>query len=198
MADHVRKPLTTLADRWDAYATQPDLHVCSLPETTKATVERIVDLMPDHGTVLDLGCGPGRLAVPVADAAPDLQVVGLDISPRMLARAAYHPRVRYLLGDGEHTVGPISGAWSVFLFQHLTVGQVAGYLFDLAHHLIPGAPLLVQFVAGDHHADLDHRYRPPELTGLAEAAGLVDVMAEPDGGVPEVPEWWWLTARAPT
>jgi SAM-dependent methyltransferase len=194
VADHVRKPLTTLADRWDAYATQPDLYVCSEPETTKATVARIVDAMPAVGQVLDLGCGPGRLAVPVADAAPNLRIVGLDISPRMLARATYHPRVRYLLGDGEHALGPLSGAWSVLLFQHLTVGQAAGYLFDLAHHLIPGAPLLVQFVAGDHHADLDHRYRPTELVGLAEAAGLADCAAALD---PTTADWWWLTARRP-
>ena len=187
--------MSTLADRWDAYANQPELHVCSLPETTKATVERILDIMPAAGHVLDLGCGPGRLAVPVADTAPDLHVIGLDISPRMLARAAYPPPVRYILGDGEHAVGPIDGAWSVFLFQHLNVGLAAGYLFDLFQHLNPGAPLLVQFIVGDHHVDLDHRYRPTELTGLAEAAGFVDVTAAPDD---TIPDWWWLTARRPT
>lgn len=191
----MRNPLSTLADRWDAYSTQPELHVCSLPETTKGHVDRIVEAMPDTGTVLDLGCGPGRLAVPVADAAPNLQILALDISPRMLSRAAYHPRVRYLLGDGEHAAGPVNGAWSVLLFQHLNVGLAAGYLFDLARHLTADAPLLLQFIAGDYHLDLDHRYRPPELVGLAEAAGFVDVTAAADE---DLDDWWWLTARRPT
>jgi trans-aconitate methyltransferase len=193
----MRKPLSTLADRWDGYSLNPELHVCSMPETTQPTVDRILAAIPpDANRVLDLGCGPGRLAVRVADARPTLDVVALDISPAMLARAAYHPRVRYLLGDGETIPGGgrYDSAWSVLLFQHLPVGAVTGYLFSLAARLMPAAPLVVQFIAGDYHLDLDHRYKPTEMVGLAEAAGFVDVTATQA----VADDWWWLTARAPT
>jgi SAM-dependent methyltransferase len=40
------------------------------------------------GTVLEVGSGPGRLAVLLAQAAPDMTVTGVDISPEMAERAA--------------------------------------------------------------------------------------------------------------
>jgi ubiquinone/menaquinone biosynthesis C-methylase UbiE len=39
-------------------------------------------------TVLDAGCGPGRVTIPLAQAiGPQGQVVAIDIQPRMLQRA---------------------------------------------------------------------------------------------------------------
>lgn len=183
----------SVAERWDSYAADPDLYVCSEHATTAPTLRRVLDAMPDAGTVLDLGCGQGRLAVPVAEARPNLSVVGLDISPAMLAAAPQRPRVQYLLGDGSHVVGPVDGAWSVLLFQHLPPETVYSYLTSLAEHIAPGGPLLVQFVAGDYHLDLDHRYRPSQLVGLAEAAGFKDVAVCLDD---RMSDWWWLTATA--
>lgn len=61
-----------------------------------------------RGRALDLGCGPGRLAVALARLAPHLGIVGLDLSEEMLAlarkRAARHglsPRVSFLKGDNR-------------------------------------------------------------------------------------------------
>jgi SAM-dependent methyltransferase len=46
-----------------------------------------VVLEADTGRVLDVGCGPGRLSLLIAALAPQLEVVGVDVDPRMLARA---------------------------------------------------------------------------------------------------------------
>jgi 2-polyprenyl-3-methyl-5-hydroxy-6-metoxy-1,4-benzoquinol methylase len=43
-------------------------------------------LAPAGGTVIDLGCGSGRLLEQLARARPDLQVVGYDLSRPMLER----------------------------------------------------------------------------------------------------------------
>lgn len=48
------------------------------------TVHVLVDLA-GTGPVLELGVGTGRLAVPLAETAPQLRVVGIDTSPEMLA-----------------------------------------------------------------------------------------------------------------
>lgn len=182
-----------LVTQWDGYADRPDLYVCSEPETTDPTVACVLDAMPTSGRVLDLGCGQGRVAVPVAEARPGLQVTGVDVSPRMLDHAATHPRVEYVLGDGATVPGPVDGVWSVLLFQHLPPDAVAGYLTAVHEQLTVGGPLLVQFVAGDYHLGLDHRYWPSTMAALAEGAGFVEVSVRPDG---LMPEWWWLHAHA--
>jgi predicted O-methyltransferase YrrM len=58
------------------------------------------------GTVLEVGSGPGRLAMLLAQRAPGLEVVGVDISPEMVGRAAWRveeagfdERVRFEVGD---------------------------------------------------------------------------------------------------
>lgn len=178
------------SEAWDVLAARPDLHVCSVPYTFQPTVNRVLAAMPETGTVLDFGCGPGRLAVPVADARPDLNIVGLDISPRMLAQAPDHQRILYLHGDDIFNLGPIDGAWSVLVFQHLPPDVAAGYLGELATAIRPGGPLLVHFIEGDFHAGLCHQYQPDEIADMAQTAGftVTDLSEQVDV------RWWWLTA----
>lgn len=56
---------------------------------------------PDPKLVVDLGCGSGQLTASLAEAWPGAQVVGLDSSPEMIARAAEYAgtRVRFQLQD---------------------------------------------------------------------------------------------------
>ncbi|MEV6107295.1 class I SAM-dependent methyltransferase [Streptomyces sp. NPDC051940] len=42
---------------------------------------------PRSGTVLDAGCGTGRVAVQLAELRPDLRVTGMDLSPGMVKTA---------------------------------------------------------------------------------------------------------------
>jgi ubiquinone/menaquinone biosynthesis C-methylase UbiE len=42
-------------------------------------------LLPQNGTVVDLGCGSGRLLARLAQGRPDVRVLGLDLSDPMLA-----------------------------------------------------------------------------------------------------------------
>lgn len=44
--------------------------------------------------VADLGCGPGMSTFPLVDLVPDATVVGVDLVPAMLVRAAAHRRTR--------------------------------------------------------------------------------------------------------
>lgn len=67
-----------------AFADVYDEWYASISDVT-ATVRDLVDLA-GAGPVLELGVGTGRLAVPLAEAAPHLRVVGIDASPEMLAR----------------------------------------------------------------------------------------------------------------
>jgi ubiquinone/menaquinone biosynthesis C-methylase UbiE len=56
----------------------------------RRVVADAVAAVPPDGIVLDAGCGPGRLAVALATARPDLTVYGIDISPDMVQVARQH------------------------------------------------------------------------------------------------------------
>jgi tRNA (cmo5U34)-methyltransferase len=42
------------------------------------------DLLPERGTLVDLGCGSGRLLARLAQGRPDVRLIGLDLSEPML------------------------------------------------------------------------------------------------------------------
>lgn len=59
-----------------------------------------------RGTLLEVGSGPGRLAVRLAEEAPDVEVIGVDISEAMVelavrrsAESSLADRVRFEVGD---------------------------------------------------------------------------------------------------
>jgi len=67
---------------------------------------RWMELVASHSraavqTILDLGCGTGRFALPLA-ARFSAAVVGVDPSAKMLAQARRAPGVHFLQGQGEH------------------------------------------------------------------------------------------------
>ncbi len=50
------------------------------------SAQAISRLIPERGTLLDLGCGSGRLLVRLAHGRPDARIIGLDLSEPMLDR----------------------------------------------------------------------------------------------------------------
>lgn len=102
--------------------------------------------------VLELGCGTGRIAVPLAAAGS--RVTGVDISPAMLAAA--HERaeglpLRLVEGDMRTLdLGERFGAVFVPLggLQHMTTAaEVAAALAVVARHLAPGGQAVVDVEA---------------------------------------------------
>jgi SAM-dependent methyltransferase len=67
---------------------------------------RWMELVASHSsavvrTILDIGCGTGRFAGPLA-ACFSAEVVGVDPSAKMLAQARHDPCVHLVQGHGEH------------------------------------------------------------------------------------------------
>ena len=123
--------------------------------------ERVADEVAGSfpsGTVLEVGSGPGRLAVLLARKAPDLNVIGVDISTEMVERAArrateagFGEQVRFETGDVgalPFPEGSFDGAVSTLSMHHwpdparglaeihrvLKAGGEAR-IYDLAHWL---------------------------------------------------------------
>jgi SAM-dependent methyltransferase len=87
-------------------------------------------LLPRFGKVLEVGCGPGALAIAAARERPTLTVTGVDISPARFARTAADlpPNVILLQADAvdlPFVNGAFDVVYSRFLLEYLSDKQRA-------------------------------------------------------------------------
>lgn len=154
------------------------------------------------GPVADLGCGPGHVAGHLH--ARGVPVVGVDVSPRMVAIArAAHPGVRFEVGDMTRLDledGSLSGALLWYSLIHVPDAAAPGVIARVARALRPGGVLLLGFQVGDVVRSPSHAYggipvvlrsqrRPVDrVAGWVRAAGLtveLQAVRDPDGDPPE-------------
>lgn len=118
--------------------------------TGKRDVAALLDLTGARaaGRCLDFGCGVGRLTLPFA--AHFREVVGVDISPSMIARAERYRgdahNVTYFLNQSRH-LRQFPDARFEFInasivLQHMEPGLALGYLREFARLLSPGGQLV--------------------------------------------------------
>lgn len=121
------------------------------------------------GSVLDAGCGTGRVAIELARSGIDVE--GVDLDPAMLEAARVKaPSLRFVEGDlatvdlGRRFEAVVV-AGNVMIF--LTAGSEEAVLANMARHLDDGGLLVAGFSLGGGRLDLETYDR------LAEGAGLV-------------------------
>jgi SAM-dependent methyltransferase len=170
----------------------------------KAWLDRFIALVAPGGTVLDLGCGPGR---PMAAylVANGLDICGVDSSPSMIAMARKNLPGRELvvadmrtLSLGRRFAGIL--AWDSFF--HLAPEAQRRMFPIFRDHAAPTAPLM--FTSGPRHGEAIGELRgellyhaslaPEEYRSLLSAHGF-DVVShrleDPDCGGHSV----WLARR---
>lgn len=147
--------------------------------------------------VLDLGCGVGRLTVPLARMHPECSFIGVDISPEIIDRAwevnELRPNLDFKVGDGRTLpgdVGQLNAAYTMITFQHMPLEAVQGYIKDIADHLVSGGRLRFQFCLGDNDSWLQHDATPEVMEQFCRDAGLT--VTEHSRGGNAV--WAWITA----
>lgn len=131
--------------------------------------------LSDGMTVLDAGCGPGRLSVPLARrVGPAGHVVALDIQPGMLARArtktqaAGYTNVEFItaaLGDGKLPANHFDRAVLVTVLGEIPDREAA--IAELFRALKPGGILAIVEVIFDPHFQARKA-----VTGLAVSTGF--------------------------
>jgi len=114
----------------------------------------------DNHSVVDAGCGPGRIAAYLAAAGLDVR--GIDLSPAMVsvAQNAY-PSIHFAVGSLEAldaSPGSLGGivAWSSLI--HTPPERRAAVLESFARALAPGGLLLLAFQVGDAQRHIDRAY----------------------------------------
>jgi SAM-dependent methyltransferase len=133
-------------DEW--YATVTDVD---------ATVAHMVETVGPSGSVLELGVGTGRLAIPMTESG--LQVVGIDSSQAMLDRLADRAgsaEVEVILGDMVDDLpdGPFDGCLVAYntLFNLLDAERQQRCFAAVAARLSPGGAFVVEAMVPDPDA----------------------------------------------
>ena len=125
-----RAPVEYVRAVFDGYADRFDLHLISLgyrvPGLIRAALTRHPAIVAGErlGPALDLGCGTGLVAVAMSDL-PIGPIVGVDVSPRMLAPAAakqlyaelHEADLMHLLAEDVTTLAADPGGRCLVLFR---------------------------------------------------------------------------------
>jgi predicted TPR repeat methyltransferase len=144
--DYVRAVFDSYADRFDAHLISLGYRI---PGVVRGALLRHAAL-PEHGRlgpVLDLGCGTGLVGVAIADL-PVGPMVGVDISPRMLARAeakqlyaGLHEAEITAFLDSDETEYALIIAADVFCY----FGAIDALMAAVSRRLQPGGLFIASF-----------------------------------------------------
>ena len=185
---------TRWLERWDA---QQERYVPDREERFRVVIDVVGTVAGDRpAAVVDLGCGPGSLSQRLADALPEVQVVGVDADPLLLGlgRANTNPRVRLIEAnladpgwtDATGLPGPWDAAVSSTALHWLSPEDLGQLYRILARNLRPGGV----FVNADNMG-----VGQPALDGIADAVRRARTRRV---GTQDNEEWaaWWQALRA--
>lgn len=150
------------ADPKHIHPTREHVSEVAYWESGKPQAKFVADLLPDGGTVLDFGCGDGRIAIPLTVMGFD--VVAVDAAPEMIERLNHQARVQgvELLGsfvnDGTSMYqwkGEFDAVNARAVFIHHSHTDVETLVKNLSTVLKRGGYLVADWPVGGHHERID-------------------------------------------
>lgn len=110
-------------------------------------------LRPGPARVLDAACGPGNVSRYLLSQRPDLDLLGIDLAPRMveLARSTV-PTAQFLVHDCRQLLAlqrRFDGIICAFGLPYLTYQEVKAFIESAAKALEPGGVLYLSTMSGN-------------------------------------------------
>lgn len=192
---------------WDEQAETVGARLAAWSEPEDRTTECLQNIltgvtMKDGRVYVDLGCGWGRLTIPLSQRFPGAVLVGFDVSPAMM-EARYQmkenrmgPAYEAIPGDGSLPTKAsfVSGVYSMLMFQHVTDEVMERYIYSVANALRSTGWFRFQFVEGSISADRDRRRSNDVVLRWLREAGF-SLRAVQHHLM--YPDWTWMTAVKP-
>lgn len=189
------------AEMWDAQA--PDMDAAMFAawanpgDGLDSCLPRLRSVIQREGPIGEIGCGPGRLLLPVAEMRGPERLHGVDVSPRMLDWCRVHLGVLaeqvtldVVDGSGELPWSEFGGIWSVLTFQHMPHEAQSAYIRSAGAALVDGGCLVIQFVPEGDVGPLNFPTPVATIVGWARDAGFDPFVSSDE----TFETWQWLTA----
>ena len=111
------------------------------------SLELVLNLIGQESpeSIVDIGCGDGRLTFELGKAFPDSRIVGIDYSQRAISLAkSMVPDSRFETIDisNEHSLGQFQAAVLMEVFEHIQPDKAEQFAQGTAH-LVPEKGLLI-------------------------------------------------------
>ena len=189
---------------WDAVAKDGDRIAAEVYsdldlEECLAALEEGITGAPTDGYVLEIGCGVGRLTIPLAERHPEWQFIGADISPEMIREARRRVRgILFMTIRGRNLAifedSFFVAAYSMTTLQHIPKLAQKEHLDEVYRVLKPGGVFRFQFVEEGAEGPLSHPVPYPEMAAWCGQAGFNPVSTQ---HALVRPQWGWVTAEKP-
>jgi SAM-dependent methyltransferase len=122
-------------------------------------IEKAVSLLPSGSRVLDVGCGTGK---PVSEmlSKAGLEVVGCDISPRMIELAQARVKGSFVVSDmlEYKPEGKFAGVFIIFSHLQLSYADFHSTAYKYANALQAGGILVIGQMPSDIYVKDDSHY----------------------------------------
>lgn len=151
-----------------AYDTVASAYANALPDLSyeapldRAMIAEVVRELPERASLLDAGCGTGRLLAHLREQHPSLRLVGVDLSEGMLAEAS-RATSDVELARADLAALPFEDArfdavvaW--YSVIHTATDGLGNIFRELARVSIPGAVILVAFQVGSGERTVRRAY----------------------------------------
>jgi SAM-dependent methyltransferase len=164
----------------DEFFATGELDVSTLLEALASLLHRDISL----GSVLDFGCGVGRLTLPLARRAG--HVTACDIAPTMLTRARENavraglPGIDFVHGCAELPPASFDFICSLCVFEHVRATDGYDLLRRIASLLVPGgiAAIQIPLSSGVRRVTQPARFSPTKSPSRRRMADVLTHAAE--------------------
>ncbi len=146
----------------------------------------VASVIREHSpqSLLDVGCGDGRLVYMLKNAVPS--IVGLDLSERAIAFArAFNPEVEFICGDVSTLSRKFSFATLVEVLEHIPDNDVSKFIQSVGEHIEDNGLLLISVPSINMPLNKKH-YRHYTLDLLRQSIPTNFVIRQ----------HWWLYRRS--
>jgi len=173
---------------WDNAAKDLDVRYKYIADEWAPT-ETFLNLIENNNdswnNVLEIGCGIGRLLVPLAEKYNECNFYGIDISDEMIKLAPKKDNIKYQeLADNFDLV------YSMLVFQHIDHQEKIKYIKLAYEKLKVGGILFFQFVVGEENSAYSYQTSRFEIDRILSDVGFKNLIFTDHMH----PEWMFVKA----